>query len=176
MIPRVIAISAFALISSGALFAQDVANYSGTWKSDPSRSESAHWATSVGPITLIISQTPTSISIETRTSPKDKELIANERLVFKLDGSENTMPGNAQVPVLCKARWEDGNLVTETARNLNGSTLTTHWVLALDPAGKELTLKKTLMVQHGYQWNASMVNTSGNATDIFVKVRAEGKK
>ena len=42
------------------------ADLSGTWKMDPSRSESAHQAVPIGAVVLVVRQTATSITLETR--------------------------------------------------------------------------------------------------------------
>lgn len=161
------AFSTVALLSHFAAFPQNTPNFSGTWKSDTARSESAHQTTPVGPITLTISQTATEISIDTKTSVKDRPSIANEKLIYKLDGSETTMAGNSGIPIVCKAHWEGADLVAETARNLGGSTVTTIWVLKMDARGKEITIRKTLTVQHGYQ--SPGAKNVGTGIDIFVK-------
>src|ERR1051325_3253412 len=146
-----IAISTVTLFFPFAAFMQNVRNFSGTWKSDAARSESAHQGMPIGPIFLTILQTANEISIETKTRAKDRPIIANERLTYKLDGSETTMAGNFGAPIVFQAHWEGAYLVTETGRNLGGSTVTTSWVLRMDARGNELTIKKTLTVQHGYQ-------------------------
>jgi len=165
-----IAIATVTLFFPFAASAQNTPNFSGTWKSDATRSESAHQAMPIGPITLTISQTATEISIETKTSAKDRALIANERLTYRLNGSETIMAGNSGAPIVCKAHWEQADLVTETVRNLGGSTVTTMWLLRMDRHGKELTIKKTLTVQHGYQ--SPDAKNVGTGTDIFLKIRA----
>jgi hypothetical protein len=162
------------LLSGFPAYTQDAVSFSGIWKSDRVRSESAHQATPIGPITLVISQKATEISIQTKTDAKDRSSVANETLVFKLDGSEATTVSDSGVPVECKAHWEGTDLVTETARNLSGSTITTSWVLKMDPSGKELKVKKTLTVQHGYQ--SADARNVGSETDIFVKVTTGGNK
>jgi hypothetical protein len=157
----------FALLLSLSAFSQTPADFSGTWKMDPARSESAHQTVPIGPVTLLISQTPTQITIETKTGPKDKATIANEKLTYNLDGSESANSGNSGVSVTCKAHWEGANLVTETARNLENSTVTTRYTFTLDPGAKELTLNKTLTVQHGYQGHGA--TNTGSAKDVFIK-------
>lgn len=163
-----------ALLLHSLTFTENTPDFSGTWKSDRARSDSTHQGTPIGPITLIISQTATEITIETKTRAKDRPLIANERLTYRLDGSETRMGGNSETAVRCKAHWDGADLVTETARTLNGSTVTTSWILTMDPRGKELTIKKTLTVQHGYQ--SLDARNVGTGTDIFVKTAAGTKK
>ena len=112
---------------------------------DSSRSESAHQGTPIGPITLVITQTPRDISIVTETSK------STEKLTYTLDGEEKTINGVSTDPIKVKAHWDGKRIVAETARNINDATVTTISVLALDSSGKEMTMERTLTVQHGYQ-------------------------
>ena len=43
--------------------ARGQSDFSGAWFMDPSRSESAHQAVPIGPVTLVIKQTPAEISL-----------------------------------------------------------------------------------------------------------------
>jgi hypothetical protein len=174
--PRnILALVTLALSYSCPAFSENSIDFTGIWKSDPARSESAHQSTPIGPITLEISQTGAGVTIETRTGPKDRPAVANEKLIYRLDGTENAMPGASGVEVICKAHWKGENLVAETIRNLNGATVTTHWELSMNPNGKEITVHKTLSVQHGYQASGP-ANNVGSGTDVFVRVRsAPGK-
>ena len=157
-----------------AAHAQSPADFSGTWKMDPSRSESAHQAVPIGPVMLIVKQTGGALTMETRTGETTKAAIANETLTFPLDGSENTLTSASGVPIKAKAHWDGPKLVTETARNVRDSTITTVYVLSLDPSGRELTIDKTLTVQHGYQFQGA--NNTGTSKDVFVKKREPGKR
>ena len=93
-----IAIFTMALLPPLPACAQSVADFSGTWKMDPTRSESAHQAVPIGPVTLVIKQTATDISIETRKADTDKREIHSETLTYKLDGSESTVAGSSLPP------------------------------------------------------------------------------
>jgi hypothetical protein len=147
--------------------AQDPADLSGVWQMDASRSESAHQATPIGPVTMIIQQQAGQLSVETRKSSAKKAEVSTETLTYKLDGSETSTVDKAGVQIKAKARWDGPRLVTETARNLQGSTVTTLCIFSVDPSGKELTVAKSLTVQHGYQFEGA-ANT-GKATDVFIR-------
>ena len=154
--------------------AQETTDFSGVWQMDPSRSESAHQAVPIGPVTLIIKQNPAELSIETRRAQKNKPAISSETLTFKLDGSENSIVGNTEAQIQAKAHWDGTKLITETSRNIQGSTVTTMHVFSLDASGKELTIDKTLTVQHGYQFEGA--NNTGRGKDVFIKSRGSFKK
>jgi hypothetical protein len=168
------AIFTMALVRPLAAGAQNAIDFSGTWKMDAARSESAHQAVPIGPVTLVIKQTATELSIETRRSDPDKGEIHSETLTYKLDGSENTVAGTDGTPIKSQAHWEGTKLVTGTTRNIEGSTITTTYVHSLNPKGNELTVHKTLTVQHGYQFDGA--KNSGTGTDVFIKVKAADAK
>ena len=53
-------------------------------------------------------------------------------------------------------------------RNVQNSTVTTVYVHTLSPNGREMTVDKTLTVQHGYQ-GQSATNT-GHGKDVYIRV------
>ena len=165
-----IAIFTMALLSPLAAGAQNAADFSGTWKMDAARSESAHQAVPIGPVTLVIKQSATELSIETRMSDPDKSEIHSDTLTYKLDGSESSVAGADGTPIKSQAHWEGTKLVTGTTRNIDGSPITTTYVHGLNPKGNELTVHKTLTVQHGYQFDGA--KNSGTGTDVFIKANA----
>src|SRR5579872_7225790 len=89
---RTLAMSLAALFLCAAAHATD---FSGAWKMDPTRSESAHQAVPIGPVTLLIKQTPSEITVETRRATQ------REILTYSLDGTETTKQG-----ITCRARWD----------------------------------------------------------------------
>ena len=92
MRPTVFARFTLLLIFSFAAPTQDSSDFSGTWKMDPARSESAHQAVPIGPVTLVIDQTATELRIETRRSGRGGGAAQSEILTYKLDGTESTIP------------------------------------------------------------------------------------
>jgi hypothetical protein len=169
-----LALSTTVLLFSLQAPAQAPIDFSGVWQMDPSRSESAHQATPIGPITLVIKQGATELSIETRRSERHKPAISSETLTFKLDGSENSIVGSYGVQIKGKAHWDGTKLITETARNIQGSAVTIMQVFSLDASRKEMTVDNTLTVQHGYQ--SQSANNTGRGKDVFIKSRRSIKK
>ena len=141
---------------------------------DPARSESAAQTAAVTSMTLVIKQSASDLSIETRKGGSDKSTPTVETLKYRLDGSELSMPGDSEVPVKTRARWDGSKLITDTAGNINGAAVTLTHVLSVDTAGKVLTIEKTLAVQHGYQGQSGKNSSSG--TDIFVKAKSSADK
>lgn len=136
---------------------------SGTWEMDVTRSESPHATDSSGAVTLVIKQTANELSIETRRDGQ------TETIVYKLDGSETEKPAPDNGPYKWRAQWEGGKLVTETHRNINRATVTVREARSLDAKGKEMTVDRTLTVQHGYEMRGAKNYSS--AKDVFVKAK-----
>ena len=88
---------------------------------------------------------------------------------LRLDGSDTTAASDTGVTVTGKAHWDGAKLVVETAREINGATVTTRYVYTLSANGREMTIDKTLTVQHGYQGLLSARNM-GHGVDVFVRV------
>jgi hypothetical protein len=156
-----------------AVHTQGGNSFSGTWKMDPARSESAHQAVPIGPVTLVINQTALDLRIETRRSERGGTAIQSETLTYRLDGTESTIAAETGVPVKTRAHWNGGKLVTETERKVQGSSVTTVYIHSLDPKGKELTVDKTLLVQHGYEFGGS--KSYGTGRDVFIKVHGSSQ-
>ncbi len=150
------------------VYGQQRPDFSGSWKMDMSRSESAHQDAPIGSVTLVIRQTPDSLSVETLRTAKKGAAGSAEKLLFRLDGSETVSTASSASPVTVKAHWEGPRLVTHTAREMNGSTITTDQIYSLGAGANELTIEKTLSVQHGYQGTGAERST-GRGTDVFVR-------
>ena len=156
-------VTALALLAPGFGHAGTNPDFSGTWEMDATRSESAHSTATSEPVTLVIKQDATDLSVETRRGGQ------SETIVYKLDGSESQKPAEDNGPFQWRARWDGPKLVTETHRNVNRATVTIAETLSLDRKAKELTVDRTLTVQHGYTMRGTKNYSSGR--DVFVKTR-----
>ena len=147
---------------------ESAAKFSGTWKMDPARSESAHQDVPGGASRLVIQLTDTGLTMETTRAEEGKPVAFHEKLNLKLDGSETVSQGDSETPVTAKVHWDGPKLVVETSRILQNSTVTTVYVHSISPNGREMTVDKTLTVQHGYQGVTAAPN-SGHGKDVFVR-------
>jgi len=125
---------------------------------DQSRSESAVQSEPIGPITLVIAQTPSEVRIET-TRAQGSSIVT-----YKLDGSEMKIPGGT-----AKTHWDGSMLVTEAVRDIQGQTVTTKETRRLNPDGNEMLVETMLVVQHGYSLRGTP--NYGTGKDIFVRSR-----
>jgi|SRR5579863_7543347 hypothetical protein len=142
--------------------------FSGTWRMDPARSESAHQGVPIESSMLVIRLKDTGLTMETTRSEGGKPAAFHETLNLRLDGLEMTSIGDGGITVTAKARWDGNKLVVETVRSIEGSTVTTLYVHALSANKREMTIDKTLSVQHGYQGRSA--SNTGHGTDVFVRV------
>lgn len=139
--------------------AQTRPDFSGTWRMDASRSESALQAEPVGPVTVAITQTADELRIETTT----RHGTTTELYRLAPPGAAAAAGG---APV---ARWRGQTLVTEVVRSVRGQSVTTQqsWTLSAD--GNEMTVESVVNVQHGY--SVSNAKIYGAGRDVFVRVR-----
>ncbi len=158
-----------AVVFTGQLVAAEATleKFAGKWKMDPTRSESAHQDVPMGPSTVVIRVAPDAVTIETtRVDSGAPEF--HETLNFKPDGSETVSTGEGGTAVKGKLKLDGPRLVVETVRDLQDSTVTTRYVHTLSASGRDLTIDKTLAVQHGYMGRSAP--TTGRGKDVFVRV------
>jgi hypothetical protein len=138
--------------------AQPSPDFSGTWRVDPTRSDSATYPELNRPVTLVITQTPTEVRLETaRQRGTEREVAA-----FGPRGAVAT-PG---APV---ARWRDTTLVIDAVREVSGVSVTVQRTLTLNADNSELVVESTVNVQHGYSVSGARISNAGR--DVFVRVR-----
>jgi len=148
------------LTSSSAVQAQAKPDFSGSWKMDPSRSESAAQNEPIGPVTLVMAQTPGELKIET-TRGGGKTTVT-----YRLDGSTVTIAGGTAV-----TRWEGPALITDRVLSVQGQTVTTKETRTLSADGNEMLVDNTVVVQHGYPDTLKGTQNYVGGKDIYVRVR-----
>ena len=148
---------AFPCILLSSTAAQTRPDFSGTWRFDANRSDSATYPDLSRPVTLVIMHTASEIRIET-TNAQGKSTQA-----FKLDGT-----ADATTPGAGTARWRDDALLADAVRDVRGQSVTVHQTFTLSGDGRELTIESAVNVQHGYSMSRGKVYGAGR--DVFVRV------
>ena len=138
--------------------AQTTPDFSGTWRMDPARSESAVQGLKIAPATVTITQTPDAIRFDT-TTPQG---VSTETYRLRRDGDA---AGVSTDPV---AQWRGDTLVSEAVRNINGVSVTLQQSRTLSVDRNEMTVVTVVNVQHGYSVAGAKV--SGAGTDVYVRV------
>jgi hypothetical protein len=158
--PYVLLVS-LAFISSAHLSigaAQPRPDFSGTWRFDPNRSDSATYPDLSRPVTLVITQSPAEIRIETITARG----ASTQAFQLRAAGDAN-QPGDAV------ARWSKDVLLADAVRDVRGQSVTVHQTFRLSADGRELTIESAVNVQHGYSMSRGKVYGSGR--DVYVRVQ-----
>ena len=146
------------LLGSVAATAQTRPDFSGTWRLDPSRSESALQGESIGPVTVHVTQSANEIRIETVT-PRTRAVET-----YNLSGRESQLTNGAG-----RARWFGELLVVDTVRDVRGVSVTTQQTRRMTADGSEMHVDNILEVQHGY--TLAKTRNYGAGRDVYVRVR-----
>ena len=162
-----LAMSIACLIALGSadVGVQSQPDFSGTWNMDLARSEAAAQGTPIGPVTLVIRQSPGEIHVQTTRN-------GSTETVRYLPASAK--PGGGAEPIGA-FRWEGAKLVTRLVTDINKQAITVEEVRSLDPSGREMTVEVMLVVEHGYQSGGTGVLRSQNSPNtskginVFVK-------
>jgi hypothetical protein len=132
-------------------------DFSGTWHMDATRSDSAVQSEPIGPMTVVITQTPSDIRLET-TTRRGKTID-----VCKFSGAEGIPTPEAGI-----ARWRGDTLVLDIVRDVRGQSVTIQQLRTLTAGGKEMVVESIVNVQHGYTQLGA--KTYGAGKDVFVRV------
>jgi hypothetical protein len=144
--------------------AQSKPDFSGTWTMDEARSESAHYPDFIGPVVVVITQTPTTFTVETKRGTKST--VARYQIVEAESTPSGATIATSQQPY--KAYWEGASLICETLRE-EPSTVRGKEVRTLTDDGREMTVVTTVIVDHGYDVAGAKNHATGK--DVFTKAR-----
>ena len=160
---RVLTVLLAALAITFAARAQSKPDFSGTWTMDEARSESAHYPDFVGPVTVVITQTATDLQVETRRGGNSSSV--SYRIV---DGPriQTATPAEASLGPPFESYWNGSSLVSETVRDVP-YTVRSKEVRTLSDDGREMTVKTTVIVEHGYTLRGTQ--NYGTGMDHYTK-------
>jgi hypothetical protein len=143
-------------------------DFSGTWAMDVQRSVSPTYPEFGGAVTLVIHQSDTEITIETKRGDRSAT-------VTYLPGKPGTTPasgvdsvGPASPP--SRYYWEGATLVTETVRLASDApegTFRTKEMRTLESSGTVMIVETMLVVEHGYTLKGTKNHETGR--DVYKK-------
>lgn len=151
-----VAVIVVAAGTSGVVHAQSKPNFTGTWKMDATRSESAMQDQPIGPVTLVISHTDSELRLQTI------RIGGTTTVVYRLDGSDSALKDGKS-----RTRWEGDRLVTESQREIQGQTVTTKESRRLVAGDSEMEVESEVLVHHGYSLSGARVGTKGR--DVYMR-------
>lgn len=147
-------------------WAQSMADFSGAWALDASRSQGQPARGVVGPPPLVITQTANELTIQTRRGAQSQTVI------YKLDGSVSANKTENGDMVLSKSYWDGATLVTESRGALGESVVTTRELRRLNAGGNEMTVDATSISNQGAGFPVTCPQSSTTcttATQVFTK-------
>lgn len=145
-----LALCAVALLAR-SVGAQSKPDFTGTWRLDPSRSESAMHGIPLGPVTVVIVQTADEIRLQTSTPAG----TVHEVYRFTVGEAKTEKP---------TARWEGDTLILDVVRTVRGQSVTRRQARRLSADGQEMIVDSITNVQHGY--SVSDAKVYGAGTDV----------
>jgi hypothetical protein len=154
------AVTIASLVSLSSAHAQGRPDFSGTWKMDASRSESASQAEPIGPVTLVIVQTPNDLKIDTTRTQ------GTSTATYKFDGSKVTVSNGTLM-----THWDGVKLVTEGVFEVSGAAVTMTEIRTLAAGGDEMLVDRSVVVQHGYPDTLRGTQNYVAGKDVYVKVK-----
>ena len=153
----------FAVALILALTAQPAADFTGRWRMIPERSGSPGQSDPVTIMTFVITQAPDQIQIDA-TSGADKTITA----VYPFTPTPK-QPSEPLSANQARAYWQDDKLVVERGGTINGQTVSAKQLLTLNADRSELTVERTVIVQHGYTLKGTP--NYATVTDVFKRAQ-----
>jgi hypothetical protein len=151
-------------IFPGALAAQTtsapLSNFSGVWRMDNARSESAMQDQPVEDVIVSITQTGSMLRVE--TSRDGKREIAIYPFVARPSDT-------GELSGIPRAFWEGPILVDEGSLDVNGKTIGFRETRTAASDGSEMVVETTLKVEHGYDAKGAQTIVSGK--NVFMRRR-----
>ncbi|MES2471958.1 MAG: hypothetical protein V4601_03850 [Pseudomonadota bacterium] len=135
-------------------------DFSGIWMMDKSRSESAAQEQPVGVVRLAITQTGSSLAVETDRDGK------TETIVYPIDVEPN---GRAEMRGLRRAFWDGPALINEGSVDIRGQTIAFREVRMPAADGAEMVVETTLKVEHGYEMRGAQTVVTGK--NVYIRSR-----
>ena len=137
-----------------------MSDFSGAWKMDRTRSESATQDQPIGDVTVVITQTGSLLKVETIRDG------AKELAIYPI----GVRPSNpTEVSGTRRAFWDGPVLVDEGSVDINGQTIGFREARTPSLAGAEMVVETTLKIEHGYELKGAQTVVTGK--NVFVRLR-----
>ena len=154
-----VSLASLLVVSAASLDSQTHPQFSGTWRLDPARSESAAEDTP-GQLTVQITQTEQDVTFVTSKGAQQNrtvhKFVATPTAPFAIDGSA------------ARAYWSGASLVTEGTRLIQGQTVASRETRTLSADGAEMIVDVVVIVEHGYQTRGG--RNYGMGRDVYTRL------
>ena len=150
----------FAGLAWGQTVPDSKPDFSGTWTMDRARSESAAQEQPAGLVRIAITQTGSSLAVETTRDGKA------ETVVYPISAKPS---GPTEVRGLRRAFWDGPALINEGSVDIRGQTIAFREVRMPAAGGAEMVVETTLKVEHGYEMRGAQTIVTGK--NVYVRNR-----
>jgi hypothetical protein len=155
-----VSLASLLILPATSLSSQNHPQFSGSWRLDPERSESAAEDNTPGAVIVNITQTEQDLTIVTTKAAVQNRtvhrFVATPTAPFAIDGAT------------ARAYWNGAALVTEGTRLVQGQTVATRETRTLSADGNEMMVEVVVIVQHGYQTRGG--RNYGMGRDVYTRV------
>ena len=134
-------------------------DFSGVWKMDPTRSESATQEQPIGDITVVITHTESTLKIETIRDG------TSEIAIYPIEARPSTP---TDVTATRRAFWDGPVLVDEGSVDVSGQTVGFREARTQTLAGAEMEVQTTVKIEHGYELKGAQTVVTGK--NVFVRL------
>lgn len=134
-------------------------DFSGSWTMDRERSESAMQEQPIGRVTVSITQSGTTLTIE---ATRDGKPEVTTYTIEELPNGPGVIGAGTR-----RAYWDGLKLVTEGAGNVQGQTVSVREARTLNASRTEMTVESTVTVQHGYTFRGA--KNYATAKDVYTR-------
>ena len=135
-------------------------DFSGVWKMDKERSESAAQDQPTGDVIVAITQTGSVLKVETTRDGK-KELA-----IYPIGARPST---TVEVSGVRRAYWDGPVLIDEGSVDIEGRTIAFREARAPSADGAEMVVETTLKIEHGYELKGGQTVVTGK--NVYVRNR-----
>jgi hypothetical protein len=156
----IIVLSAALLLQSAP--ASHSADFTGSWKMVPARSESPQQTPPVTEMTFVIEQSANQIRLDITSGTAKPSSV-----VFPIVPAPKP-PAPPPAGDEKRAYWEGNALVMERGGTISGQTVSSRQALTLSPDRSEMTVERLVIVQHGYTLRGA--RNYASVKDVFVRV------
>jgi hypothetical protein len=159
----IISMAAMMLLANmarGQTLPDNQADFSGVWTMDRARSESAAQEQPAGLVRIAITQTGSTLAVETTRDGKA------ETVVYPIGAKPS---GPTEVRGLRRAFWDGPALINEGSVDIRGQTIAFREVRMPAAGGSEMVVETTLKVEHGYEMRGAQTIVTGK--NVYVRNR-----
>lgn len=137
------------------------ASFTGSWRMLAERSASPAQSSPVTEMTFVIDHTADQIRLDMTSA--GRTVTVEYPIVAAPKAPADPIAGDER-----RAYWDGTRLVVERGGTISGQTVSSRQALSLNEDGSEMTVERTVIVQHGYTLRGA--KNYATVRDVFARV------